>query len=594
MTGSKHEYSLALLTIPETPLSLDENDSGTVGFDAGRAPHVVAGLRLSEASAAVLAGLDPRQTPRVRLDVSATFPTTTQGRSFNLGVRNVTRDQADGVPVLSAASDEALLSDYRTMSDDGTPFKLAASLRAVINYVLGVVSPGAALEASPAHDANMTPVFAVTNLMPNPTVRLAQGNWLAGGTNGTLTRGAAISGTPESRAPSGTITAWTGNSGLGTGGAFAQTATAVPYAACRGSREYTVSTYVHANIAKTVRLSMQMFGDDGALLSGGTDVTFDVYSAAGALLASGVTSYALTANTFYRFVGRFKTLPNAARLGPFIYPTSAVQWANGNSLVTLGWMLHDGWYPVPVRYFDASTAADATYAYAATGTAHQSAATRTPLVDGPDPDALIWRSGRTALEFLQPLVQSAGYRLVCDEQRRWTLRDESYEAAGTLAIRYGVNMIAGGERISRDSDLWFDARVTRYRWKDRDGVQQERSDAFALPGYTKATELVVEAPYPGTGRSEYAVRRAQGRGREVTATKVADWTANAEQVVTVVLDGAPTQVGSTQTVSYDLAMDRMTINTRTTDTPESAWVLIPEGDSWLVSPVGESWTEEVI
>lgn len=56
----------------------------------------------------------------------------------------------------------------------------------------------------------------------------------------------------------------------------------------------------------------------------------------------------------------------------------------------------------------------------------------------------------------------------------------------------------------------------------------------------------------------------------MTATTVSDWKAEAEQAITVYLDGAPIQIGATQSVTFDLDTDRMTVTTRTTDTPLGA------------------------
>lgn len=193
-----------------------------------------------------------------------------------------------------------------------------------------------------------------------------------------------------------------------------------------------------------------------------------------------------------------------------------------------------------------------------------------------DEDALIWKAGEDALSFLHPLVQRAGLRLVCDEERRWTLRDETFEAPGSLLLRQGVNLVQAEEMISRDAGFWFDARVTRYRWTDAAGLQQERIDSYALtPSYSRLTLLEVSAPYPGPGRSEYAVRRAQGVGREVTVATVSDWTATAELGVSIILADTPPQLGKVQRVTFDLDNDEMTIAARTVDTPEGAINLLP-------------------
>jgi hypothetical protein len=187
-------------------------------------------------------------------------------------------------------------------------------------------------------------------------------------------------------------------------------------------------------------------------------------------------------------------------------------------------------------------------------------------VDAED-DALTWRAGQAGWDFLAPLVQAAGFRLVCDEQRAWTLRTADYTAPGSLSIRYGVNLIDGDDTLDRGGDTWFDAAVTRHTWNDSAGITQERVDAYALATpYTRLRLFEKTTPYPGAGFSRYAVSRAQGRGREVSATLVADWRTNAEQPVQIILGDAPTLTGITQAVSLDLDTDEMTVTTRTVDT----------------------------
>lgn len=209
-------------------------------------------------------------------------------------------------------------------------------------------------------------------------------------------------------------------------------------------------------------------------------------------------------------------------------------------------------------------------------------------------DALLWKAGRSALDFLRPLVQALGLRLVCDESRVWTLRNENYTGHGEIhTIEHGDNLIDGDDIIDRNSDLWFDARVTRYTWTDDAGAQQTAVDAWALKTpYTRCTLLEVNSPYPGPGRSRYAVRRAQQRGREITATTVADWDVRAEQPALITFPDTPVQFGALQTIEYSLDRDEMTVSARTIDTPDTAWLLLDPGEAWIDSPAGESWTEE--
>jgi hypothetical protein len=578
VTDSEHVYTATLQGSPDVPLDLHE-DAGIITLNAGESPHVQASIRLTGATLELLDALDSRQSPipRITIDVDATFPTATQEREFDLCVRGWRRDQETGEPVLALASDEALLEDFAPLADDETPFTLASSLRDVIDYVLDAAIPGTALEASPSVDADVTPYWSVTNLVTNPSVRGIVGNWIAGGSNGALTRQTGLTGSPVSGVTTYTRTTWSGNSGDGQGGAFSQSGTVAPQITAQPFKTYAISCWVRANVAKAVRLSVQIFAADGSVLNTGANVA----------------TATLVANTWTRLRGTITMPANAARIGVFSYVQAGSQWASGNTFDTLGWLVHEGTLDVPS--FDAATT-DSNYIYAASGEAHVSASTRTPYPIERDPESLIWKAGQKAIDFITPLVQTAGYRLVCDEHRQWTLRDATYRAAGSMTIRYGVNMYSGSDAISRDDDVWCDACVVIYTWDNSDGVSQTRIDSYALSGtptYVRRIELR-GTPYPGPGFAQYVVERAQGRGRQVSATTVANWDAAAEQPLTIRLSEADPQTGTAQSVQYDLSADEMTVTARTTDTPEDAWLFIPDDESWLDQPIGDDWTEETI
>lgn len=193
-----------------------------------------------------------------------------------------------------------------------------------------------------------------------------------------------------------------------------------------------------------------------------------------------------------------------------------------------------------------------------------------------DIDLVVMRAGIDAMSFLAPIVQSFGLRLVCDETRTWTLRNEDYAAAGALTLRHGVNLVEGTDRFSRSDEYWFDGAVVIYEWRDAAGRSRRVVESFALTATPSRVVTINrrDLPYPGPGFAAYAVRRAQGRGRDVSATSVADWSARAEQPVQIVLDAAPTQIGKTSRIRFDLDRDEMTVTTRTTDTPPGATDLL--------------------
>ncbi|WKT89803.1 hypothetical protein QYR02_02495 [Microbacterium maritypicum] len=535
---STHVYSAFLIGTPDVELSLI---GGDVSLDAGRWPHVQASVRVV-ADPATLDALDPRSDPRVRLVVHAVTPSGVQDRTFNLGIRDRAVSQSGAVVTLELASDEKLLADFRPLVDDVTPISYQSSLRAIVNYVLGKVIPGTALQASPAHDGDMTTYTDAENNFRDP--RLV-GSYIGAGC--TVARDAVWPGivdgvqhyamwlhTPSSSDSYGYLLGPGSMNGMQVG------------------ETWIISATGRVNIAQGGTI-----GPRARKLVVFMDVGGYIEMQSLALPTSGVARRSLEF-----------TIPQGCRevfIRAYHGATSGeVQWSRVRlTRKTTQPGVDD------TEYFWGGKADTATYDYSWSGDPDVSVSKRRAVIDR-RPELLAWRAGRSAIDFLHPLVQVHGLRLVCDEQRRWTLRDENYTAPDSLAIRYAVNLIDGNDKISRDDDTWCDAAIIRYRWRDYQGVQQERLDTFAEPGATRAVEIVKDTPWPGAGFAEYWVRRAQQRGREVSATVVSDWRAHAEQPISVVLTGAPTQVGTTQSVAFNFDDDRMTVTTRTTDTPFGA------------------------
>lgn len=536
---STHTYSAFLIGTPDVELSLI---GGGVSLDAGRWPHVQASIRVV-ADPATLDTLDPRADPRVRLVVHAVTPSGVQDRTFNLGIRDRAVSQSGATVTLELASDEKLLADFRPLVDDVTPISYQSSLRAIVNYVLGKVIPGAALQATPAHDGDMTTYTDAENAFRDPR---ATGSYVGAGCSITRDSG------------------WPGN--------------------IDGVLHYCI--HLHTPTAADSFAYLLPTGSMNGMQAGETWVI----SATGRVPVTQTGTFHARARRLVVFmdVGGYievqsLALPNSATAtrvsAEFTIPAGCrevfIRAYHGATGGLVQWsqirLTKKSTQPGvdDTAYFWGGKPDTPTYDYSWVGDPDVSASKRRAIIDR-KPELLAWRAGRSAIDFLHPIVQVHGLRLVCDENRRWTLRDENYTAPDALAIRYAVNMIDGTDKISRDDDTWYDAAIVRYRWRDYQGVQQERLDTFAEPGATRAVEIVKETPWPGAGFAEYYVRRAQQRGREVSATAVSDWLANAEQPISVVLNGAPTQIGTTQSVSFNFDDDRMTVTTRTTDTPAGA------------------------
>jgi hypothetical protein len=483
-------------------------------------------------------------------------------RTFNLGIRETVPDRAAGTVALQLASDEAILEDFAQLTDDNAPRASESSLRAVCNYVLGKI--GAAL-APGGPDANVTAYWEATNLAVNPAARVDATGWVAGSGASGVARftSPTILGLPTIR-----FTA------TGTGQAFLNTP--VQDVRVTPGRLLTASIYMaSATTSRPARVMLRFKDQSGAII-------LDSFSDA---VNSSTNAAAPT-----RLSRTRRVPPNATTVS--VYINTTVNAASQNHYVS-ALMLHEGSELLP--FFDGSTTNGGGYTYVYEDAPYTSTSTRTPDVER-DPESLVWRAGISGMAFLHPLLLMSGLRLVCDEARVWTLRNSGYRADGDQAYRYGVNIETADERLSREGDDWFDAAVYEYTWTDRDGIAKRRNDTFALSGTpTKVLRVEVpDTPYPGKGRAENIVRRAQGRGRTVSASAIPTWKERTDQTVSVLLEGTPIQTGIAGSVTFDFDEDTVTVSSRTADTPPSAWALIPIGQRWIDSPVGGSWIGEVI
>lgn len=503
--------------------------------------------------------LDPRNSPAPRVEVTASSGIP---RTFNLHVRDRSINHKEGTVSLRLSSDEGLLDDFAPLADDLTPRTHEANLRNLVGYVLNKAIPGAVLEAGTTN-ADLTARWDATNRITNPTGNAGGASFISayncvavtdatfpGTVNGVAHIGTHVTtpSSPDSYISIGPVNgmAW----GMQVGKTYVFSA--------EGSTRVVMSGAT-ANVLRERALGVHATGSYGGYKH---------------FLSPSVPNVLMTGTNGVRVSVEFTVPPGTTDVFLRAYhgrAAGAITWGKFRLSEKVAGNLADN-----SVYFFGSQPAGGGYTYDwETGTANAAYSGRHADVERL-PELFTWRAGQSALDFLHPLLQSQGLRLVCDETRKWTLRDETYEAPGNLSLRAGINVIEAEEDISRDGGFWFDARTTRYKWTDENGLQQERVDTYALtPSYSRMTLLELSSPYPGPGRSEYAVRRAQGIGREVTVETVSDWSVLAEQPVSVVLENAPTGLGKTQSVAYDLGTDRMTVTTRTVDTPAGAINLLP-------------------
>lgn len=583
MTTSTHTYSAILVADP------DDIELTVVGgqltMDVGASPHIQATLTISypgqwvsgeviipgegfgygegpygsygyggvadgtefERDVAAYDALDPRLDARIIVGVRSDTDGVIVAREFDLGLRERQTNLADGTITLTLASNEAMVDEYGPAVDDETPRDYEEHLIDICDYVITEANAGSIDHFAANGDADVSVYWEVTNLIRNPNGANTVGTANSIGTSNFTSTTKLGSTALRWENDAGDTSAYLAGFNLSTS-AFDQipVVPGLPYhATALVSSSIARDCYITLHFRTTENTFVQNHDSAHATTSTSDWTRFDVQATAphGAAFASIVVH----------------TQGNTA--GQFHYSRRA--------------MIYQDTEAVP--NFDGDVA-DGTngYTYEWSGTPDDSTSSRIPIIDRPR-EALIWRVGQSGMDFLIPLLQANGLRLVCDENQLWTIRDENWLEPGSTLIEHAVNMTDLTDTISRDDGSWFDAAATTYTWTDRYGTVHSATDIYAPPGYSKLQQFDKSqrpgrlvpvkggTPYPGDGFSEYAVRRAEQRGRILAASTVSNWETTTEQTVTIdYADG--TQEGKIESVSWSFDDDEMTVTARTVET----------------------------
>lgn len=141
-------------------------------LDAGAVLYGTADIVLPLLSVSEVEGIDPRTGMRCTFDLGER---DAPPRSFDLGIRSRVVNHKSKEVRLSLATDEALLQDYKPLTDDPGPFDRQSSVRTLCGYVLSKI--GATLSSDGAGDV---PVWV--NYVRNPRGAVNTQYW-AGDTN---------------------------------------------------------------------------------------------------------------------------------------------------------------------------------------------------------------------------------------------------------------------------------------------------------------------------------------------------------------------------------------------------------------------------
>lgn len=184
-------------------------------------------------------------------------------------------------------------------------------------------------------------------------------------------------------------------------------------------------------------------------------------------------------------------------------------------------------------------------------------------------DALTWRAGVTAWEFLLALTSAASVRLFCDELRRWRLVPTSYMVPGSVAALASTSK-SGTDTISRDGDAWVTGVVVVYEWTDSAGAHR-KVDSAGLPG--KVDVIRLTTAYPGPGAAQARLNRLRGQGRTQAATTFANYGETPGMEARIKLPGAYDQYGRVQRVVFPLLDGYVELGTRElTEVPPTAYM----------------------
>ena len=574
MAFQNNPNATATLNVAD-PVTLRISD-GDVALDAGRYPYADARVVVPLTSESLLeqisAGL------RVAVDASSEghwetthdtgvvwVPTGGITADLTLVSREVSFDGKE--LTLGLASDEVLLDSWADVVDDKTPRQYEASLRALVNYVLGKAIPGAALEPGTV-DADLTAAWPLTNLLHNGNARTDTADWgtiLSGGVAGTVSRtnstfsldGAQVG----ARVSLNVTTTGTGLACLRYGNSAATNIKGI-----RPGAPYTirVGVYHTDGNARTARVWIGYKDDQNKTIR------------------SHSRTMVLASNTWGIF--EFTTFAPAGA------SQAALEFGVGDGLTSGKYVTIGG--PTFVegteigRWFDYGRPNDSLYAYALDGdTAGAGPSTRTPFVERL-PELFTWAAGVSAWEFLEPLTAAAGLRLFCDERRRWHLVNPAeHTVPGRFSARVG-NTVDATDLIDReDEEAGITGVVCRFSWTDADGTARSATDRAGVAGKVKVLEFD-RAPSPGVAAAHLS--KVQGQNRTQDVTVQVDYTVRPGQEIQITLPGIAPQIGTVTRANFELATGLMSVKSAgLRETPEGAINLLTGTIDALTGTINE-------
>lgn len=441
---------------------------------------------------------------------------------------------------VNLVSDEAFLLDYAPSADDRSNWTRQSSVRSIVQAVLSKAVGTSALSGT-ANGSYLT-YSTLTNLIQNTGGENGSDPWA--GTNATVdasstwkqygTYSIRVTANSTSSASYGWAKVSASSGRTYTVSGFYRQATAQSGTVNGDARKIQIVAVVDGN---TVVIGRSNQGSNVANTTTKLTATFKVPDTASEVMVRLVNGSGSASNSPSYFDGLLMTEGDGNE-------------TNGQPLVV----------------FDGTNTNNTAYTYTWDGTGDRSSSTRTPVVDR-DPESLTWSLGQTAMDFLQPILQTVGMRLFCDENRAWWLVANDYSVDGVVRITSGDNAYSGSDLMSRTATgpdgapINTDAVFVHFTWRDKvTGLDREKWDIAAPTGYQRP--YVVERPnkpYTGPGTAAYLLSRYKARRRTQNVTAAIDYSVTPGQEVAITLPGMDLQSGYVDAVSWSLTADEMTI-----------------------------------
>lgn len=503
---------------------------GTVTLDASWAPYCQATLTVSLDDLGWAEQIDPRAGQRGVITASLDGIT----RTFNLGIRGRRVLEESRTIVLSLASDEALLQDWRTLTGKLPTTGLYGTV-GVCNAVISEALSGTLLQFSSV-SGSLQPRWIEQNLFRDPTATTVD-NFTEGNNASGMQVIGTVGGSSGTSALRWTATA-AGLSNMLLGAA------AKGYPQVSPGRAYEVSVDIRSNVARSASIVQRYYNAQGVLLR----------------TIEGSAQTTSTGAWTTRLVVRSKAPNGAAYMFPYV--TTLANTAGqfhyiDGILMTEVPILPNGdlWWQ-PSEFFTGAIPG-ASHTGEWEGTAHDSVSTRTPITPR-SIEALWWAEGVSAWDYLQPLVESVEQRLYCDEQRRWYTVAEAHTVAGSVTMTPG-NMPRSDDEISRDGDDvgWATGVAIHFKWEG--GLFGRGGDYWDTAG-TPGKVRVIERNRPlQRGAAAMVLRSMLRQGRKRAGTTITDYNTTPGQALTVKTLQGEESNGRVRSVTFDLVSGLMDV-----------------------------------